>query len=106
MVTGKTKESNHQSKLVRRAWWLRCYPSCCREVSLKTSASSPNQQLSLHWCSETPFTLGASFQEFNDFLARCLEKKPEDRPSSRALLGVSAPVCPCAPVMQGYGGAG
>lgn len=28
-------------------------------------------------------------QEFNDFLARCLEKKPEDRPTSRTLLRVS-----------------
>lgn len=28
-------------------------------------------------------------QEFNDFVVRCLEKKPEERPTSRALLRVS-----------------
>lgn len=32
--------------------------------------------------------LGAVWQEFNDFVGRCLEKKPDDRPSSRAILRV------------------
>lgn len=35
------------------------------------------------------FRFSFFLQEFNDFVVRCLEKKPAERPTSRALLRVS-----------------
>lgn len=35
------------------------------------------------------YVLVLFWQEFNDFIGRCLEKKPDERPSSRAILRVS-----------------